>query len=196
MALVGGAHVNRVVTNTIAYNGHNGVWLSDVGTNNNVLQANVIRLNQLAGVAIQNGASGNSIGPGSRAVGNLIRPNIFDGVYISGNTTLYNSVYGNTIGTTAAGNAADPNGHSGVTLDAGTSGNAIGQFSAERNVIAGNGWNGVSIQNGAHHNWVWLNDIGTNRDYPATALNRCAEPAFGRKHHLSRAAQRGWCVDR
>ncbi|HTP11665.1 MAG TPA: right-handed parallel beta-helix repeat-containing protein [Anaerolineae bacterium] len=169
VAIVGGAHVNRVYTNTIEDNGHNGVWLSGAGTINNVLQANTIRRNLLAGVAIQSGASGNSIGPGPIALGNTISANVFDGVYISDNTTLYNAVSGNAIGTNGARNAVDPNGGNGVVLDNGTSGNAIGWTYVERNVIAGNKGNGVLIQNGAHDNWVRANDIGTNRDLPVMA---------------------------
>ncbi len=180
VAIVGGAHVNQVFTNTIEYNGHNGVWLSDAGTNNNVLQANLIRLNQLAGVAIQNGAAGNSIGTGPRWAGNVIAANNADGVYISGNTTLFNRVFGNVIGTNAAGNAADPNKQNGVVLDNGTYYNYVGLSATERNVIAGNAWNGVLIQNGSHNNWVQFNDIGTNRDFPVAALNSASsKPAGG-----------------
>ncbi len=128
------------------------------------------------------GAANNLIGPGGpRSAGNVISANGADGVYIGGATTVYNSVYGNYIGTTAAGNAADPNGQSGVVLDTGTHANAIGSLSTERNVIAGNAWAGVAIVNGAHDNFVQFNDIGTNRDYPVLAAEDTdpARPAGG-----------------
>ncbi len=180
VALVGGTHVNRVYTNTIEYNGHNGVWVSDAGTLFNVLQANTIRLNKLAGVAVANGAGGTWIGYfGSRSNGNVISANSADGVSISGSTTNFNYVVGNAIGTNAASNAADPNGQNGVVLDNGTFGNLIGISSNERNVIAGNSWNGVLIQNGAHNNTVQFNDIGTNRDYPVAALNDAPHTPMG-----------------
>lgn len=177
-----GAAANRVMSNTIAYNAGKGVVLTGAGTSRNVLQSNTIRLNGSAGVVIDGGATNNVIGPGGpRSAGNVISANAADGVYIGGATTVYNSVYGNYIGTNAAGNAADPNGQTGVVLDAGTSGNAIGSLSAERNVIAGNAWAGVAIVNGAHDNFVQFNDIGTNRDFPVSAAETLvpARPAGG-----------------
>jgi len=187
VAIVGGARANRLYTNTISNNGHNGVWLSGAGTTNNLLQANTIRSNKLAGVAIQSGASANWIGLGGpRTAANVISANAYDGVYISDNTTVYNAVADNYIGTNATGNAADPNGGSGVVLDNGTFGNAIGWSVAERNVIAGNNGDGVSIKNGAHDNWVRVNDIGTNRDFPVAALDLASnQPTGGGSTYLA-----------
>ena len=182
-----GAASNQVLTNTIAYNGNNGVYLTGTGTNFNLLRANTLRLNNSRGVMIDGGAFNNFIGlGGARSTGNVISANTLDGVYIAGANTTNNLVYGNDIGTNATGNASDPNGQNGVMLDLGTHHNAIGYLSNERNVIAGNRWAGVSIVNGAHDNSVQFNDIGTNRDYqvPAAQVSGPAQPAGGSTSYL------------
>lgn len=186
VAIIGGARANRVYTNTIAYNDHNGVWIDGAGTDYNQVQANIIRLNKMSGVAIQGGASANYIGRfGNRSAGNLISANTWQGIYIADSTTASNGVFGNRIGTNSSGNAADPNGLNGVLLDLGTHDNAIGALSTERNVIAGNTWAGVSIQNGAHDNWVQFNDIGTNRDYAAVSAASPNLPTGGSQKYIA-----------
>ena len=73
--------------NTIA--GHNwivnntyGVMLSDDGTMNNILSANLIADSDFNGVYVVNGAKANTIGPE-----NMIRSNNLDGVLIGGADT-------------------------------------------------------------------------------------------------------------
>ncbi len=209
----GGAHDNTIGTagagNTIEHNAGNGVLLKDAATtantvasnliltntqagvalranaHDNLVLTNTIRLNGNAGVLIDGGANSNRIGEyGDRAYGNVIGGNATDGIYISGATTRYNAIIGNNIGVTAAGDAADPNLHTGIALDTGTYGNIIGEYTTERNVIAGNAWDGVLLINGAHDNYVWGNDIGTNRDYPA-AGQRPDQPTGGGGDYLA-----------
>ncbi|HVS35748.1 MAG TPA: PKD domain-containing protein, partial [Gemmataceae bacterium] len=69
--------------------------------------------NTLAGVSIQNGASGNTIGGSATGAGNVISGNAGDGVDVSGGGTTGNVVAGNLVGTNAAGTAAlgDPKGY-------------------------------------------------------------------------------------
>jgi len=208
----GGAHDNVIGTagagNTIEHNMGNGVLLKDAATTANTVASNLIltntqagvalranthdnlvltntlRLNGNAGVLIDGGANTNRIGEyGDRAYGNVIGGNATDGIYIGGATTRYNAVIGNLIGVTAAGNVADPNLHTGIALD-GTYGNVIGQYATERNVIAGNLWDGVLLINGAHDNYVLTNDIGTNRDYPV-AGQRPDQPTGGGGNYLA-----------
>lgn len=59
---------------------------------------------------------------------------------------INNKIQGNFIGTNAAGTAAALNSRDGVYLDAGATGTTIGGTNpADRNVIAGNGHNGVNM---------------------------------------------------
>jgi Periplasmic copper-binding protein (NosD) len=126
-----------------------------------------------AGVTIQTdqfgGAGGNDIGRNVIS-GNTGYGVTFDGSQ-SGEVFFGNAVYGNYIGTNAAGNAALPNG-GGVHFLEGPyfSGNAIGGTGAgQRNVISGNaGWgvviseNSLYVEPGVHSsNYVNGNYIGT-----------------------------------
>jgi hypothetical protein len=80
---------------------------------------------------------------------------------------------------------ADPNLHAGVTLDGGTHDNQIGEYATERNVIAGNAWDGVLLINGVHDNYVWTNDIGVNRDYAPVTSQRPDRPTGGGGNYLA-----------
>jgi hypothetical protein len=171
---------NTIITNTLA-----GVALRS-GANLNYVRTNLIRLNGNAGVLIDGGANNNRIGEyGNRALGNVIGGNATDGIYIGDSTTALNAVVGNLIGVTAAGNAADPNLHTGVTLDSGAHDNQIGEYTTERNVIAGNAWDGVLMINGVHDNYVWTNDIGLNRDYAPVTGQRPDRPTGGGGDYLA-----------
>jgi len=79
------------------------------------------------------------------------------------NTNGGNTVVGNYLGTNVAGTAAVANGDEGVLIDQ-VSGNIIGGTSSlDRNVLSGNTWRGILIQNpGATGNQVIGNYIGTN----------------------------------
>ena len=89
-----------------------------------------------------------------------------------------NIVQGNRIGTTADGTAALANGQDGVLIDAGASSNLIGTNgdgigdAAERNIISGNAWDGVHIQDtGTTGNVVAGNFIGTDASGTAALGN-------------------------
>jgi autotransporter-associated beta strand protein len=125
------------------------------------------------GVNIDSGACGNSIGGRVAAARNLISGN-HDGVFITGSGTNKNVVEGNYIGTNALGKSMDwtdshgnpiaANASCGVVIDGGASGNTIGGTApGTRNVISGNGWNGILIQSaGSVGNLVEGNYIGTD----------------------------------
>ena len=81
------------------------------------------------------------------------------GLYILTNGN--NTITGNYIGTTADGTAAAAN-YWGIRIN-GVSGNTIGgTTSAARNVLSGNTWKNIALENGASSNIVRGNYIGTN----------------------------------
>jgi hypothetical protein len=174
--IAAGAHDNWILTNTIAYNRYKGVYLTS-GAYNNRLQANTISLQGQTGVVIDGGAALNSVGTGGQALGNTISGNAYDGVYIGGSATGLNAVFGNRIGTNAAGNAAEPNQGNGVYLNDSTSYNLIGDTGNERNIISGNCGDGILLGWGTHNNQILANDIGVNRS--VVIANAPAMPAGG-----------------
>jgi titin len=150
---VGGA--SSVSRNVISGNGASGVAIQDPTTANNVVESNFIgtdytgtqRLGNLSnGVDVQ-GAMGNRIG--MVGAGNVISDNRDVGVFISG--TGANSVQANFVGTDASGEHSLGNTDSGVWVDyssgptlIGTDGDGVND-PAERNVISGNGYDGIAI---------------------------------------------------
>src|SRR5581483_11381519 len=98
--------------------------------------------NRHAGVLVEAGASGNTIGGTSAGARNLISGNIFKGVsagvVLTDAGTSQNTVEGNWIGLDASGATPLGNRH-GVVLQHGAAGNTIGGNTAgARNVISGN----------------------------------------------------------
>jgi parallel beta-helix repeat protein len=137
------------------------------------------------GVEIDGGASNDLIGTNGDGVNdaaerNLISGNGFAGIRLSGQGTDDNAVAGNWIGTSVTGDAALGNGTStvyyqyvhlggGVVIQGGASDNRIGTDGnsvddvGERNLIAGNGWDGIDIiGGGTDENVVAGNFIGTD----------------------------------
>ena len=136
---------NEVLGNYIGCNaagtslgsGGYGVWLSDAGTNYNL------------------------IGDGSVGGRNIISGNYY-GVYIS-NSSTSNEVLGNYIGTNPAGTAALANTGYGVFIQS-SSYNWIGDGTAGgRNVISGNGGDGINL-NDASSNEVMGDYVGCQAD--------------------------------
>lgn len=79
----------------------------------------------------------------------------------SSNTTIT----GNIIGLNAAGSSALPNGDVGIVVDSGTSNTIIGGTTAtERNIISGNGQDGIRIRQTAAGVTITGNYIGLSRD--------------------------------
>ena len=121
-----------------------------------------------SGVFIGLGATNNTIGgdePGER---NVLSGNEWSGVELHGSGTLSNTVAGNYIGTRATGMAALGNTLYGVRIYGGAQNNTIGGDRGtittlhKRNVISGNGVNGVHIVGeNTNDNVVAGNHIGT-----------------------------------
>ncbi len=153
--------------NLISGNTSYGIWIENLGTDNNVVQGNFIGLNaagtaalgnSTAGVYLYDQATNNVVGPG-----NVISGNGSNGVLIDSGSHG-NQVFGNYIGTNAAGTAAVTNATRGVLINAGSYGNTIGGTTpAERNIISGNTWQGVGIVgSGSDNNVILGNYLGTN----------------------------------
>jgi hypothetical protein len=154
--------VHAAGRNVISGNDTNGVLIAGEGARGNVVLGNYIGTNASgsgfvgngvadtasladgAGIRIAGGASGNVIGGTAAGARNVISANTEYGVNIDGANG--NVVLGNYIGTNASGSVAFGNFEDGVRIVNGSSGNVIGGTTvAARNVISGNGANGVDI---------------------------------------------------
>ena len=98
------------------------------------------------------------------AIGNFPLAGIAIGKIEPEDTAANNIIAGNYIGTNTSGNLANANGASGVYIARGATNNLVGgDQPADRNIISGNGWEGVGIhETGTDNNTVSGNYIGTN----------------------------------
>lgn len=166
--------------NIISGNQGNGIEISAGGNSiivNNYIGTNTAGTADLGnlqhGILIAN-SSNNSIG-GATSSRNVISGNNANGIAILtdfGFTASNNFVTGNYIGVDAGGNTALRNNGSGVLIQAGS--NFVGgTFAGERNVISGNGANGVSLGTTlATANFVRANYIGVGADGLTVLGNR------------------------
>jgi hypothetical protein len=149
----------------------NGIRITGNGATDNTISGNhigtdaigtAVLSNDQNGVIITNGAQNNTIGgytPGER---NIISGNGWNGVSIYSSDTMSNTVSGNFIGVDANGTVDLGNTQDGVIIFNGAQNNTIGgNTPSERNIISGNGWNGVSIcGSGTISNTISSNYIG------------------------------------
>ncbi len=164
--------------NLISGNSLVGVWITDAGTDSNVVAGDYVGTDVTGmsaipngtapvgtngktdltgvGVAIEAGASDNRVGTNGTDVDpagerNIISGNDNDGVEIGGAGSSGNLVAGNYLGLAVTGTAAVANQDAGVFLDTGASGNTIGGITAAlRNVIGGNDNRGIYIYTQAY----------------------------------------------
>jgi CSLREA domain-containing protein len=162
------------------FEGH-GVFISGTIATNNTVLGNYIGTNvkgtgdlgnDFDGVNISWGAQNNTIGGSTPAARNVISGNDGDGVRIEYNGTTGNTVSGNYIGLNANGTAKLGNG-TGVFIGWGAQNTTVGGDTAgERNVISGNGGDGVFIsENNTTGNVVSGNYIGTDKNGTANLGN-------------------------
>lgn len=154
--------------NVIVGNAGSGVSLSGAASTNNTIAGNHIGVdvngatvlgNASNGVLIDGGANGNTIGGTAAGARNVIAGNGSNGIRIQGSSTTSNQVIGNFIGVDISGTLVLGNLGSGISISA-ASGNTIGGTAAgARNVISGNGRDGVELVNFAT-NTVSGNFIG------------------------------------
>lgn len=152
--------------NLVSGNRETGVSLES--GNDNWVQGNYIGTDVRGEVAIPNEGEGvvttqtyaTLVGGTSASARNVISGNLGSGVQLV--HTGADRVQGNYIGLNAAGTAAVPNRESGVELlhDGGYL--VGGTESGARNIISGNGANGVSILLDSSNNRIQGNYIGTN----------------------------------
>jgi parallel beta-helix repeat protein len=155
-----------------------------VGSNNNMIGGNEEGAgNVISGAVMENGSGGNGV--------------IITGLDTGFGTTAssFNQVSGNLIGTNAAGTAAVSNMRAGVLLLSNTNDNIIGGSTAShRNIIAGNGSEGIFIQDSeslpSTDNLIAGNFIGLNingaalgNQYGILAFNHFGELRIGSADH-------------
>jgi len=143
------------------------------------------------GVVVAAGASGNRIGTDGNSVDDVDERNVIagsnnDAIDIWGTGTDGNIVAGNFIGTDVTGTRSLGIAGDGVFLAGGASSNWIGAnpnggtaVGDERNVISGNGSDGVQIYDGSNDNVVAGNEIGTDSTGIASLPNGGAGIVIG-----------------
>lgn len=173
--IIGGAKKNIVGGTTVAdrniASGNEHIGIRVVDADSNYIWGNYVgtdregnyRIGNYDGISVEGTAKNNVIGGNTPAHRNVVSGNYAYGIPFIGNAVFYNEVYGNYIGTNAAGTAAIPNTY-GVLFDDGSSYNIVGSNNVgERNIISGNSGYGVFIYNyGTHDNIVEGNYIGTD----------------------------------
>ena len=161
--------------NLISGNGIDGVYMSNTSTTGNLVAGNFIGTdstgtisvpNVLDGVAIDAGASANTVGGIASGAGNLIAGNGRDGILLGPNSaTTANVIQGNFIGTDVSGRLPLGNGRYGVRIHNQSTNNTLGgTVAGAGNIIAANVNSGVNIaDDGTTGTVVQGNYIGTDR---------------------------------
>ncbi len=177
-----------ITGNLISGNEKFGIQIANANASGNLIQANMIGTdptgmtsdpdgtpasgdelgNGWDGVALQAGASRNTVGGSQPSRRNIISGNQGDGVLIigvDGNPSELNVISGNYIGVDASGAQGIGNGARGVHINAFATQNVIGgDLGNDRNIISGNGSDGVLIFSpSAQNNTVKNNYIGTDK---------------------------------
>ncbi len=165
--------------NLISGNEFSGIHLQGSGTTGNQIQGNLIGTdvsgtvalgNLTNGIIVTSGASDSLIGgnrfTGSSPLGegNLISGNEEEGISLSGVDITGNQIQGNFIGTDISGTAVLGNLKGGIFIGDGASNNTVGgNTSGVRNLISGNVFDGVRLQDpGTAGNQIQGNFIGTD----------------------------------
>ena len=166
-----GSQVRGLAVNRFSQNG-----ISIQNANNVTVDGNHIGTDGLGATPLPNAqygvyvwGTGNTVGGVNPSNRNVISGNGLTGViiYISSG----NNVEGNYIGTDAAGTAALPNSGDGVLVTNNSTGNTIGGTTAsQRNVISGNGGDGISVFNSSG-NFVQGNYVGTDAGGTSSLAN-------------------------
>jgi parallel beta-helix repeat protein len=153
--------------NVISGNGEFGVAMYNTDTMSNTVRGNYIGTDPSGATAVANGRDGTHMNEANHnwVIDNLLSGNTGNGASMCcGSNTSHNTISGNIIGLDASGTVTVANHSAGVLIESGSVSNFIGgDTPAERNIISGNGSDGVSIQgSGTMSNTVSGNYIGTN----------------------------------
>ncbi|MFO1277688.1 MAG: DUF4347 domain-containing protein, partial [Sphaerotilus natans] len=165
-----GSGQGNVIAATVNYD---GIMLGS-GASGTLVAGNTLGLNAAGTAALGNAraglrveSSGNTLGGTGSSARNIVSGN-GDGIVLSGGSASGNQILGNWVGLSAAGSSAIGNTFDGIRLENGASGNTVGgAASGARNVISGNGRDGVRITDEASDgnavlgNWIGSNAAGT-----------------------------------
>lgn len=166
--------------NVISGNVYNGIEILDPGSDNNLVEGNIIGLdvsgaadlgNDMSGVLIDYGAVGNVVGGTAAGARNIISGNEDHGVLIDATDpdAINNRIEGNYIGTDTTGAIDLGNTDNGVLIEGASDNTVGGTTAAARNIISGNDGSGVRINGDSpgslnpepgRHNTVVGNYIG------------------------------------
>lgn len=163
--LIGGA--NAVERNIISGNGANGIQINensfDISIRGNYIGTNAAGTADLGngqnGIMFDESFTGDGMVVGGKAAGegNLISGNNLNGIK-SGTHSI--GIFGNRIGTNAAGTGAIPNAEDGIYL---SNKALIGDtLTNGGNTISGNGDDGIHVANTSFPSLIWGNRIGVN----------------------------------
>ena len=149
--------------------GYRGVWLNSSSSASNVVLGNYIgttpdgksSVGGGTGIAIDSGLDNTIGGSTASGAGNVISGGFYEGIGLT-QQAKRNLIAGNLIGLKSDGSAALGNGYRGVFLDNSANNTIGGTVSTFRNVISGNGLDGIQFTNGSAANLVAGNYIGTN----------------------------------
>jgi hypothetical protein len=159
--------------NVISGNNSDGVFV--LGYSGVAVQGNYIGTNYAGTAAVGNGngieseGSSNTIGGASAGAGNLIAGNVQDGVLMD-SLASFTQIQGNSVGVNATGRAALGNGGNGIEVF--SVGNTLGgSVAGARNIISGNGNDGLLLDTGANNNLVQANYVGPSGSSSSPAGN-------------------------
>jgi subtilisin family serine protease len=158
--------------NVISGNDYHGIF--NQWSAANIIQGNLIGLDASGNAILPNGVSsqntsgtgiyiqqadGNLIGGNTPGSGNVISGNLRDGVFASNSNDTV--IQGNLIGTDLTGSQVRGNSYEGIFVSGGTGSKIGGASTIERNVISGNGSDGIDFQ--ATNGRIQGNYIGTDK---------------------------------
>ena len=168
---------NNVVRGIAAYDWHRQIQLMGSSAHHNRIEGNFLgtdganthrsgHVGEGEGIRAQLGAANNTFGGITPDTRNIVSGNNQDGVNFQGIGADYNVVIGNYVGLNQNGSTALRNGADGVDIAEDAAHNVIGGLDhpRKRNVISGNGRDGIEISHGvaARHNHILGNFIGLN----------------------------------
>ena len=166
-SIVRGLAINRFVSDHVSPDALNGLGIVLDQIGGNCIQGCYIGLNAAGtsapgneggGIAMFGGATRNLIGGTAVAQRNVISGNGGDGIQDSSGG---NRIINNYIGLSAAGDLALGNLWNGIYVAA-PDDTIGGTSSSERNVVSGNGWPAVALDNGATRTLIQGNYFGTD----------------------------------
>lgn len=165
-SVIRGLVINRFITNGIYLNGADNVTIAGnyIGTNSIGSTA----LGNGVGIYVETTSTGNLIGGSTAADRNIISGNTTNNITIAGSS---NSVFGNYVGTNAAGTIGLTSSSFSSIFVSGGTGNIIGStIAGQGNVITSGGNAGVNLDSGSGHN-VSGNIIGMSADGSTVIAN-------------------------